>query len=356
MAEELACELVLSSGQAERVAFNSVGFVLEAAQTLDYLERGEIDLPKAEAILDSVRTVIDGTLDADPDGPEPHRLAEGLQEKVLRRAPGQTVSNLKRACSKAVIQIDPEAAERRHKVKRERRHIRLVPMDDSMCLLEVYLPADQALRAYAVLTALAEAARSEGDGRSVDQRRVDALVDALMNVLALFDATDIRHRCAHPEHDHEGPTTSEPPAAEDGCEDAAAGTAAESDRPAGTSPASSATSSTSAGAEQAERAERAEQAEDTEQARRPSRQRRASRQSRPRTPNRPGELRRPGLAGGAQRLRMASWGGARTPARPLGTVRPLGRGWLMGGRRSRSRVGPVRSSVRLSVSVLAALG
>jgi hypothetical protein len=139
VAEELAFELVLSSGQGERLAFNSVGFVLEAAQTLDHLERGEIDLPKAEAILDSVRTVIDGTLDADPDGPEPHRLAEGLQEKVLRRASGQTVSNLKRACSKAVIQIDPGAAERRHKVKRERRHIRLVPMDDSMCLLEVYL-------------------------------------------------------------------------------------------------------------------------------------------------------------------------------------------------------------------------
>jgi hypothetical protein len=83
------------------------------------------------------------------------------------------------------------------------------------------------LRAYAVLTALAEAALSEGDRRSLDQRRVDALVDALMNVLALFDAKDVRHRCAHPEHDHSGPTTTAPPTAEDGSEDAAAGSTAE---------------------------------------------------------------------------------------------------------------------------------
>jgi hypothetical protein len=233
VADEIAAELRLSRHHAEKMTFNAVGFHLQAPQTLDYLARGDIDLLKAEVILDSTRTLTDATLETDlelqrPD-PDPwgepydpqaaekraEAMGRKLQEQVLPKAPQQTTTNLPKAVAKAMIQIDPGAAERRHAVKRKRRYISLFPQDDSMCILSVYLPADTALRAYAVLTALAEAARGEGDERTLDAVRVDALIDTIMSAMAWFGGSDPQHHCDDPTHQHTGATTTTPPTPED---------------------------------------------------------------------------------------------------------------------------------------------
>jgi hypothetical protein len=165
VADELACELTLTTRTAENLVFQAVGMALEAPDTLDALARGDIDLPKAQAILDLVQTLLNP--DADERGPddglsaaERQERARRLQEKLLTKAPEQTVANLKKTGNRELIKVDPGAAERRHARKRERRHVTLSPEGDSMCRLIAYLPAAQGARIMAGLTALAHDAHT----------------------------------------------------------------------------------------------------------------------------------------------------------------------------------------------------
>jgi len=159
--DELALLLRVSRSYAEKQAFTAVGLCTEATYALDALAVGEIDLAKAEAILDYTQTLLSDTRANDPES-NPEELAEAFQRKVLKKAGSQTLRNMRDCASRALIKVDPAAAERRCERKRQRRHLSLVPDSDSMCYLTVYLPADQGVRIVTALKVLAEAAWSEG--------------------------------------------------------------------------------------------------------------------------------------------------------------------------------------------------
>ena len=159
--DELALLLRVSRSYAEKQAFTAVGLCTEATYALDALAAGEIDLAKAEAILDYTQTLLNDTRANDPES-DPEALAEAFQRKVLKKAGSQTLRNMRDCASRALIKVDPAAAERRCERKRQRRHLSLVPDSDSMCYLTVYLPADQGVRIVTALKVLAEAAWSEG--------------------------------------------------------------------------------------------------------------------------------------------------------------------------------------------------
>jgi len=207
--DELALLLSVSQRQAEKQAFTAVGLCMEATYALDALAAGEIDLAKAEAILDYTQTLLNDTRALDPES-DPQELAEAFQKKVLKKAGSQTLSNMRACANRALIKVDPAAAQRRFDRKRERRYLSLVPDSDSMCYLSVYLPADQGVRILTALKVLAEAAWSEGDARTLDQRSVDALVDVITNTLRAFDGEDVRHHCHHPHHHHTTPLHPDP--------------------------------------------------------------------------------------------------------------------------------------------------
>jgi hypothetical protein len=201
--DELACELTLSRRAAEDRTAVAAGLCLDAPATLDALHRGAIDLPRAEAILDLVQMLInsqtDTSNDADPatnenatNEKDARALAGKLETTLLANATGQRLADLKRTGRRAMLSIDPTAAERRHARERRRRYVALIPDDDSMCRLSAYLPADQGIRAQTAITILARAAWAPGDTRTLDQRRADALVDTLT------EAVEHLHTGHHP--------------------------------------------------------------------------------------------------------------------------------------------------------------
>jgi hypothetical protein len=100
------------------------------------LARGEIDLPKAEAIHCLVQTLIipDDSDDREPDETDEDRAqrARRLEAELLRKARTQTLADLRKSGQRALISIDPAAAERRHKRKRAKRHTSLSPEPDGM--------------------------------------------------------------------------------------------------------------------------------------------------------------------------------------------------------------------------------
>jgi Domain of unknown function (DUF222) len=130
------------------------------------LARGDIDLPKARAVVEAV-TVLEGP------------LAAAVEQQVLPRAGGQTVGQLRSALSRAVLAADPAAAEARHGRAVAGRQVTLQPARDGMAELWALLPADAAAAVYQHVDEVARR-RVAGDTRSRDARRADALVAAVL--------------------------------------------------------------------------------------------------------------------------------------------------------------------------------
>jgi Domain of unknown function (DUF222) len=91
-------------------------------------------------------------------------------------APGQ----LHAATRRAVLRIDPDGAEQRRKHRVRDRAVILDPREDGTAeLAAVNLDAADAVAAYQRLDGYARA-MSPHDGRSMDRRRADALIDLIL--------------------------------------------------------------------------------------------------------------------------------------------------------------------------------
>jgi uncharacterized protein DUF222/HNH endonuclease len=134
-------------------------------QTHAAWEAGRIDTAKARAVDDATWTLT----------PE---LARAVQDRVLPNAPAQTLGQLKAALSRAVIAVDPEGAEARHREARRDRRVVVTPEADGMASLWALLTATQATGAFTWLTRLARGLGAD-DPRSMDTRRADILAALL---------------------------------------------------------------------------------------------------------------------------------------------------------------------------------
>ena len=128
-------------------------------------EAGRIDTAKARAVDDSTWTL----------APE---LARAVQDRVLPKAPGQTLAQLKAALGRAVLAVDPEGAEARHREARRDRRVVVTPEADGMASLWALLTATEAVGAFTWLTRLARGLGPD-DPRSMDGRRADILAALL---------------------------------------------------------------------------------------------------------------------------------------------------------------------------------
>ncbi|MGH3318748.1 MAG: DUF222 domain-containing protein [Streptosporangiaceae bacterium] len=135
--------------------------------TLDALARGDLSLPRARVIADGVTGL-------------PDDLARRVEDRVLARAADQTPGQLRAAVGRAVLAVDPKAAEKRHeKAKRDRR-VEHHPLPESgMGELWAYLTATELRAAWTAVDTAARTAATPDDTRTMDQRRADALVDLL---------------------------------------------------------------------------------------------------------------------------------------------------------------------------------
>lgn len=109
-------------------------------------------------------------------------LALAVEARVLPRAGHQTPGQFRRAIRRAVATVDPVQAEATYAAEVANRSVRCSPQDSGMAVVEARLSADGAAALMAAVTALA--GKWDGsDGRTIEVRRADALVDMAHAVL-----------------------------------------------------------------------------------------------------------------------------------------------------------------------------
>jgi hypothetical protein len=163
---EVAPVLHLSRGAADARLNLATRLSIQLPDTLDALQSGAIGLPRARAISEATE-VLDAATTA------------AVQARVLPKASGQTVGELRAALARAVLAADPDATDRRHRAVRNDRRVQLHPHPDGMAALWAFLPADDATVAYARLDALARDLPGD-DPRGMDACRADILTDLLL--------------------------------------------------------------------------------------------------------------------------------------------------------------------------------
>jgi hypothetical protein len=178
--DEVAAALRLSR-PAAGIRLHAAVELTRLPATASALRAGALDLPRVRAVVDAV-----GVLD--------DRTAGAVEARVLPRAAGQTVGQLRASLSRAVLSVDPRGAEARHRRALAGREVTVRPRPDGMAELSALLPADSAAAVYARLDRDARGVPA-GDPRGMDARRADALVAA---VLAAAPATSTRTAAAAP--------------------------------------------------------------------------------------------------------------------------------------------------------------
>jgi hypothetical protein len=136
--------------------------VARLPDTLALLESGAITLRHAAALVEATHQLTDAT-------------AAEVEARVLPRAGRQTVARFRACVHRAVLAVDPRSAQQRHDEALIDRRVCGRPVNDGMGELWALLPLDGLAGVMSALDAAA-AAKAPEDGRTMDQRRADALV------------------------------------------------------------------------------------------------------------------------------------------------------------------------------------
>src|SRR5690625_5994208 len=161
--DELAMLLGLSRRAERHRVRDGHAFTRRFQATGEALAAGHIDGAKARLLVTHLEH-LDGL------------VANAVQEEVLPLAAHATPSQLIRHIQQALIAVAPDEAAVRHRLARHGRRVdHPRPLPDGMASIYAVLPAVDALTVDLVLEGAARTAKSNGDGRTVDQLRADAL-------------------------------------------------------------------------------------------------------------------------------------------------------------------------------------
>ena len=163
-ADEIAARLRVTRRAADIKLSLALALADRLPATADALRKGHIDIGKAKAIAELTVNVANAEARA------------AVEEKVLRRAGEQTGPELRRSLLRAVARIDPTANAKRHQQAKAERFLRVQPCCDGMAELTGWMSAEDAMVVFGAVDSLARNADPD-DPRSIDARRVDALVD-----------------------------------------------------------------------------------------------------------------------------------------------------------------------------------
>jgi hypothetical protein len=131
--------------------------------TLVALGEGRISFPQVAALVKAVALL------------SPAVAAE-IEERVLVKAPDQTVGEFRNTIARAVQSVDPKTAEDKHAAAAERRRVEMYPSGDGMATIVAELPAPDAQTVMLAINAHAHAAGAD-QSLPVHARRADALTN-----------------------------------------------------------------------------------------------------------------------------------------------------------------------------------
>lgn len=164
--EEVACALKLSGTTAAKRLQVARELDSHYPTTLGLLERGEICYMQAVAVTEACG-VLDPLLAAEVEA--------AVAGKMPRLATGQT----RRVLAREIVRADPHGAEERHRKRKRERQMVHYAQADGMAMWGAILPAEQAARMNQAVDA--HAATLPDEGRTLEQKRVDALFDLVVN-------------------------------------------------------------------------------------------------------------------------------------------------------------------------------
>src|SRR4051794_17589808 len=166
----LALQVPLRTAQGKLAQARTL--VHELPQTLGAVSRGAISGEHARVVAEALWRL-----------PEDPALPAALEQAVLPRLlDGRcvTVPQFRARVRRAAIALDPVTAEQRHQRALADRTVGYVPGEDGMASLPVVLGAPEAQLIYTRLTAAATLLPAS-DPRTMDQKRADLLVDAVLS-------------------------------------------------------------------------------------------------------------------------------------------------------------------------------
>ena len=166
-ADEVAAALGWSPHAADRRLQTAIDLHTRLPQVADALHQGRIDLAKARVISEVTRGLGD-------------EAAIRVAVQALRTAGSRPLTPFKAEVTRAACAADPTLAARRHAAARSERRIVHSAESDGMCLYGAVLPAGQAALISSAVTSVARASLGSGDGRTLEQARVDCFTDLLL--------------------------------------------------------------------------------------------------------------------------------------------------------------------------------
>jgi Domain of unknown function (DUF222) len=167
--EAVSLALKVPLRTAQRMLKTGRTLVRELPQTLALLAGGEISERHAQLITETAWRL------------DPELVAE-FEDRVIERAADQTVSQLRQSASRAALALDPATAQQRHLRALADRRVGFQPAEDGMAELPVLVGATEGQLIFTRLTAAAILFPAE-DVRTMDQKRADLLVDAVLSGL-----------------------------------------------------------------------------------------------------------------------------------------------------------------------------
>lgn len=166
-AVSLALKVPVPTAQTKLQAGRTL--VRQLPKTLRLLARGAISARHAEVITEAAWKL-------EPD------VVGAFEEAVVERAAEQTVPQLRQAVRRAAMALDPATEQQRHQKALADRKVGFHPAEDGMVQLPVLLGAAQGQSIFTRLTAAAKLLPAQ-DVRTMDQKRADLLVDAVLSGL-----------------------------------------------------------------------------------------------------------------------------------------------------------------------------
>ena len=167
--EEVALILRVASQTAQGVLIDAHELVNRFPATLAMLERGEITYRHTSALVQACYGLEDGT-------------AAAVQERVLKRAGEQSLSQFRASVRRAVAALAPKTADEQLRDALEERRVVFSPRGDGTTELWALLPAPESAAMAARLRELAKQAKTDNpdDQRSLEQREADALTNVVL--------------------------------------------------------------------------------------------------------------------------------------------------------------------------------